>query len=37
MSKLYDRLIEENRQEDIMRSMKDVEYREKLCKEFGIE
>ena len=37
LSKLYDKLIEENRQEDIMRSMKDVEYREKLCKEFGIE
>ena len=37
LSKLYDKLINENRQNDFIRSAKDVEYREKLCKEFGIE
>lgn len=37
LSKLYDKLIHENRQNDIMRSAIDLEYREKLCKEFGIE
>lgn len=36
LSQLYDILIPQNRQDDFIRSAIDLEYRDKLCKEYGI-
>lgn len=36
LSQLYDILIPQKRQDDFIRSAIDPEYRDKLCKEYGI-
>ena len=36
LSQLYDILIPQKRQDDFIRSAIDLEYRDKLCKEYGI-